>query len=404
MPRPNIPEPMSPSPVDLDLAPPPIAPEPFWHDLAAHLTTEIDPIAAQLDHDPIALAAAFRGLGDRGWLGLRVPTALGGLGLSDVAYGRVREILARHSGALAFLQAQHQSAAAIVAASDNTALRDRYLPDLCWGRRSLGISFSHLRRSGEPVLRAALTASGDGYWLTGNAPWITGWGCFDEAVVAATLPDGSILLALIPLDADADRATLHFSDPLALAAMAAAQTVSARCDRHFIPRDRALSVRPADWIRHLDRRNVMAGAFFALGCAAAALDCLNGTRDRNPWLTTHPAIERLTRSLATCRHDLYNLPPDAPWEHRLKLRANAIAIAFRATQAAIITAGGAANGQHHRAQRLHREAVVFAVTGQTPAIAQASLDAIAPDPHPQPHQPDHRPDALLSINDPINDP
>jgi alkylation response protein AidB-like acyl-CoA dehydrogenase len=372
------------------------APESFWSDLAAHLTGEIDPIAAQLDHDAIALAAAFRGLGARGWLGLRVPTALGGLGLGDRAYGRVREMLARHSGALAFLQAQHQSAAAIVAASENAALRDRYLPDLCWGRRSLGISFSHLRRSGEPVLRAAPTASGDGYHLTGHAPWITGWGCFDEAVVAATLPDGEILLALIPLDKNADRATLQFSDPLALAAMAAAATVSARCDRHFIPRDRALGARPADWIRQIDRRNVMAGAFFALGCAAAALDCLDGTRDRNPWLTTHPAIERLTRSLATCRHDLYNLPPDAPWDQRLNLRAHAIALAFRATQAAIIATGGAANGQHHRAQRLHREAVVFAVTGQTPAIAQASLDAIAP----EPPQPRHSPDALLSINNP----
>lgn len=372
--------------------------DPFWSALTAHLAADIDPIAAQLDHDAIALAAAFRGLGDRGWLGLRVPTELGGLGLSDRAYGRVRELLARHSGALAFLQAQHQSAAAIVAASDNRDLRDRYLPDLCWGRRSLGISFSHLRRSGEPVLRAAPTASGDGYHLTGSAPWITGWGCFSEAVVAATLPDGAILLALIPLDQDADRATLQFSEPLPLAAMAAAQTVSARCDRHVIPRDRVLGLRPADWIRQLDRRNVIAGAFFALGCAAAALDCLDGTRDRNPWLTTHPAIERLTRSLTTCRHALYHLPPDAPWDQRLSLRASAIAIAFRATQAAIIANGGAANGQHHRAQRLHREAVVFAVTGQTPAIAQASLDAIAPDPHPSPQQPDHRPDALLSID------
>ncbi|GAB4340806.1 MAG: acyl-CoA dehydrogenase family protein [Cyanophyceae cyanobacterium] len=389
---------MSSSSVDARLdpvaVPEAIAADFAWSELAAHLTADIDPIAAQLDHDAIALAAAFRGLGARGWLGLRVPKELGGLGLSDRAYGQVRELLARHSGALAFLQAQHQSAAAIVAASDNTALRDRYLPDLCWGRRSLGISFSHLRRSGEPVLRAEPTASGDGYHLTGSAPWITGWGCFSESVVAATLPDGAILLALIPLDENADRATLHFSDPLPLAAMAATQTVSARCDRHFIPRDRCLGARPADWIRQLDRRNVMAGAFFALGCAAAALDCLGGTRDRNPWLTTHPALGRLTRSLTTCRHNLYHLPPDAPWEHRLNLRANAIAIAFRATQAAIIAAGGAANGQHHRAQRLYREAVVFAVTGQTPAIAQASLDAIAPDPQ----QPDHRPDALLSID------
>lgn len=390
-------------PVDSGMSAGAIAPEPFWTDLTAHLVADVNPIAAQLDHDPVALAAAFRGLGDRGWLGLRVPTALGGLGLGDRAYGRVREILARHSGALAFLQAQHQSAAAIMAASENADLRDRYLPDLCWGRRSLGISFSHLRRSGEPALRAAPTATGDGYHLTGSAPWITGWGCFDEAVVAATLPDGSILLALIPLDETdetADRATLHFSDPLPLAAMAAAETVSARCDRLSIPRDRVLGVRPAGWIRQLDRRNVMAGAFFALGCAAAALACLGGTRDRNPWLTTHAALDRLTRSLATCRHDLYNLPPDAPWDHRLNLRASAIAIAFRTTQSAIIATGGAANGQHHRAQRLYREAVVFAVTGQTPAIAQASLNAIVPDPH----QPDHRPDTLLSIDDPIPNP
>ena len=351
--------------------------EPLLADLTGHLATEVDPIAERLDWDADALAAAFQALGDRGWLALRVPVELGGAGLDDGDYGRVREAIARYSGALAFLQAQHQSAAAIVAASPNALLKTQYLPELASGRRRLGIGFSHLRRPGAPLLRAPPTA--DGYELTGNVPWLTGWGCFQDAVTAAVLPDGQIVFVLVPIN-DRAAATVTFSDPLSLAAMGATRTVSMHCDRHLVPQDQWVATKSASWIADADRRNILAGAFFALGCANAAIAYLDQTSDRKPWLADCAPVEALRSAWHTERQHLYHAcdrtTAPLPWDQRLALRARAIALAFRCTQAAIVASGGAANGQHNRASRLYREAIVFAVTGQTPAIAQASLSEI----------------------------
>ena len=57
------------------------------------------------------------------------------------------------------------------------------LADLAAGRAVAGIAFSHLRRRPARVLAA--TPDGDGWRLDGTAPWYTGWGLNDVALVGA---------------------------------------------------------------------------------------------------------------------------------------------------------------------------------------------------------------------------
>src|SRR5438105_2388356 len=149
---------------------------------AAHvfLSEWVRPRAGALDRDVGALRKALDEMGRRGLLGLRVPGEYGGLEFSPLDFRRFQEASARASGALAFLESQHQSACSLVARSSNDALRRRLLPALSRGAQSSAIAFSHLRRPGAPPVTA--TPATGGYRLDGRLPWVTGWGLFTLCV------------------------------------------------------------------------------------------------------------------------------------------------------------------------------------------------------------------------------
>ena len=90
----------------------------------------VAPQANLIDHDSQALQRAFMGLGDHALLTLRAD--------NQVLFRRFQETISRYSGALAFLQTQHQSAAAMMARSPNKTLKEEYLPDLARGKTTGG--------------------------------------------------------------------------------------------------------------------------------------------------------------------------------------------------------------------------------------------------------------------------
>src|SRR5690349_13267820 len=140
------------------------------------LSDRVRPRAGELDQDPDALRDALADMGRQGLLGLRVPGEYGGKGFGSIEFRRFQEASARASGALAFLESQHQSACGIIARSSNELLRARLLPNLARGKATSAIAFSHLRRAGPPLVQAVPVPGG--YHLRGRLPWVTGWGIF----------------------------------------------------------------------------------------------------------------------------------------------------------------------------------------------------------------------------------
>jgi hypothetical protein len=67
------------------------------------------------------------------------------------------------------------------------------------------------------------------------------------------------------------------------------------------------------------------------------------------------------------------------YEEKLELRAWAINLAGRCSQAAVIASSGAANYQHHTAGRIYREALLFSVSGQTTDVMEKSLKKLLAD-------------------------
>ncbi len=335
-----------------------------------YLQTEIAPKANLIDFQVEELKFALEELGDRNLLALRVPKIWGGADLDPLTFYAFQELLAQYSGALAFLQTQHQSAGAMIAKSTNEDLHHAYLPHMGKGQKGVGIGFSHLRRETNPPLKAI--AIKNGYQFHGHIPWLTGWNIFQEVLVAGLLPDGQAVYGIIPF-VEQDR--IRFSAPMPLAAMTSTNTVSAELIDWFLPNQLVVSIQPAKSIHKSDRINILNHSFFALGCAQAGLNIVESVRQQKSFLAIAAAQAKLTQELSECRAAIYSAS-DRSFEEKLKLRAIAIDLAVRCAHAAVIVSSGAANSLMHPAQRIYREALVFSVAGQTTAILEASLEQI----------------------------
>ncbi|MGL5874687.1 MAG: acyl-CoA dehydrogenase family protein [Xenococcaceae cyanobacterium] len=339
----------------------------------------VAPQAERIDRHPEALKEALQGMGERSLLGLRIPPLEQESGLSDLHFYQFQILVTQYSGALAFLQTQHQSAAAMLAACENNFLKQAYLPHMSTGEIMLGVGFSQLRRSDRILLRATETRKG--YYLEGEIPWITGFGFFKEFIVGASSEDGQEIYGIVPLQdfTQESGGTINLSAPMELTAMASTNTVSAKLRKWFLDKDLIVSVRPAGSIAKKDRQNVLNHGFFALGCTQAGLNILENTYYKKKLFFIQKTFLSLNQELIQCRNAMFSVlrSPNCAYEHKLNLRAKAIALAGRCSQAAVVACGGAANHSFHPAQRVYREALLFALSGQTTDVMEETLKEIA---------------------------
>ncbi len=349
----------------------------FINSIKEYLKEIVSPQANQIDSCPQQLGEAFNGLGKLNALGLRIPHRWGGPQLDAKTFSQFQELVARYSGALAFLQTQHQSAAGILIQSSNSQLQQDYLPLMSEGKLKIGIGFSQLRRLGTPTMKAVPVTGG--YQLDGFVPWVTGWGIFDEFIVAATLPDGKSVWGLVPFsELQNGESTINLSAPMLLCAMTSTQTVTATFNRWFLPEEKVVAVQPVDWIQENDKTKVLAASFFALGCARAGLDVLETAFQKTQFSFIQEAFNSLNLELNQCRSQIYSAQNNSkiPVSEKYKLRAWAIELATRCAHAAVTVSSGAANLNTHSAQRIYREALVFTVSGQTQELMKATLERI----------------------------
>ncbi len=354
-------------------------------DLAeSYLRESVAPLASEIDCDPEALRDALKGMGEsvagkgsahRSLLALRVPKIWGGAEVNEETYRRFQQLVPRYSGALAFLQTQHQSAAEMLANSENESLKRQYLPYMSKGQVLVGVGFSQLRRKGDPLVKAIPVEGG--YLLNGEVPWVTGFSFFQDFIVGAALPDGRAVYGMVPFVETFQETggAMAFSEPMELGAIASTNTVTATLTHWFLPQERVVFVKKAGAIHENDKKNVLYHGFSALGCARAGLDILEAAAKTKQLPFLKPAFDSLNEELTRCQTAMMQaLPADSKtWEQRLQLRAWAINLALRCANAAVTVSSGAANYRYHAAHRVYREALVFTVSGQTTAVMEATL-------------------------------
>ncbi len=348
-----------------------------------YLQTEVATIASEIDIHPQFLSHALHGLGKLGLLALRLPNRWGGKEVSEKTFACFQELVARYSGALAFLQTQHQSAAGILLTSHNISLQEEYLPRMSNGEILLGVGFSQLRREGKPLTIA--TPVEGGYQIDGFVPWVTGWDIFSKFIIAATLPDGSAVFGIVPFcDTSQDlkghdlRGNITFSSTSELVAMTSTNTVSATLTNWFLANEDVVFIKAPGWIHENDKSNVLKATFLATGCGLAGLDILETISKKKSLPFIKKAFESLQQELNACRGAIWEVQqhPGREMKEKLRLRSWAIDLATRIAHAAVTVSSGAAIYSHHAAQRVYREALVFTVTGQTTAVMESTLERL----------------------------
>ena len=298
--------------------------------------------------------------------------------MNQTEYQRLQISLTRASGALAFLQTQHQSAVAKLAHSQNKSLQREFLTGVAKGDTLIGVGFSHLRRRGVPMVQATETT--DGYLITGKVPWITGYGFFDHFILGATLADGRELYGLLPLQNEVQETggEIVCSQPMDLIAMTATNTISAQINQWQLKRDRLVTINPAGAIHASSRKNVLHHGFFALGCAYGGLDILRAIADTKQLEFLQESWQSLTQEVRNKEQEVFFSISDnqSIYQQQLKLRIETIDLAQRCSLAAVIASSGAANYLNSSAGRVYREALLFSVSAQTTDVMEASLKSL----------------------------
>ena len=330
--------------------------------------------AELIDSDSEALKKALAGLEKRSLLALRVPQKWGGADIDAESFYEYQELTARYSGALGFLQTQHHSATSMLANSDNELLKSICLRAIALGELRLGVGFSHLRRSGNPAVTA--TPAKDGYLLSGQVPWVTGFGLFQKFIVAAVLPDNRAVFGLLPFaNVESESGTIACSEIMQLIAMNSTNTVTATLTNWLLHESQIISFQPKDWIVENDRKNVLNFVPATFGCVRAGLDIIAAVVQAKNSNSIAHACQTLENKLDRLKQDFPQSQYSSTAE-KLALRAKAIDLAVRCGHAAVAVSSGAANSKMHPAGRVYRESLVYTVSGQTKDVMAATLDRL----------------------------
>lgn len=345
-------------------------------DRAAEVATILAERATEIDLAGTPPLGNMRLLARAGLLGLSAPESVGGAGAPGIVARRVIETLAAGCGTTAFVATQHIGVASQLAASPNTKLCDEMLPRVASGSRFFGVAFSHVRRPGAPLLR--VTPKDDAFCFDGEAPWFTGWGIMDEAMLAGVLPDGKLCFVIVPL---AESAGITASPPLALAAASSSSTVTLKVDQVSVGLGRHLKTITAEEFAAGDLQSIVRPSAQSLGVLRAAVRIMREQAAARPNPATQRAASALEREGDTIRNyaDAWEGHADLPGyvEAAHQIRTWAIEASIRAAHGAVTATGGSANGVRNPAQRLLREALLFSVIAQTAEVRRTGLERLA---------------------------
>ncbi|WP_053851326.1 acyl-CoA dehydrogenase family protein [Streptomyces sp. NRRL B-24085] len=325
------------------------------------------PHAARVDQEgvPVGHLDAIR---SSGLLGVSAPREYGGADAPDAVAREVQEILAGACCSTWFVQTQHHTPVRMLAQSA-APVRERLLGPLSTGESLAGIAYAHVRAFPRVPVRA--TSERGGWRFDGRVPWYTGWGLNDVMLVAGVSEADEVVFAFTGAH---EQPGLRASEPMRLAALTAARTVSLELDGLWLPGDAVVLRTPQEKFALLDRPRSTNASPAVFGVAYAALQVLEDAGESG---TASALRERLDE----VRGQVYDLAGHpVPYEHvpeRLALKTRSYDLMRAATTAAVVAGGGRAMGLDATAQRLFREGMFLLVQGQTNDVRRAHLDALA---------------------------
>ena len=310
------------------------------------------PAALAVDRAAEIPAGHLDRLAATGLYGVAGPVDAGGLDLDLPGFCAAIEALAGGCLATTFVWVQHHGAVRAVAGAP-AALREEWLVPLCTGARRAGIVLAGAM-PGPPKLRAE--PAGDGWRLTGTAPWVTGWGRIDVLYVVARGPDDTLVQLL--LDATAGPGLVARRQHLV------AVNASATVELEFadLPVDGSRLLRVGPFTPGSAGAVPRVNASLALGLVARCCRLIGPST--------------LDDQLIACRDALDAAIGDEAGDRMAAARAATSALAVRAAAATVTHLGSRSLLPDQHPQRLAREATFLLVFATRPQIRTALLTTL----------------------------
>ncbi|MBH0780899.1 acyl-CoA dehydrogenase family protein [Nocardia bovistercoris] len=314
------------------------------------------PDAAAVDRTGQVPAGHWEVLAEAGLYG----ASTAGLELPDIV--RIIEILSGSCLSTAFVWLQHHGAVLSLSGSANARLRETYLTELTAGRKRAGAAFAGA--VSQPGKLWAERVEG-GYRLTGDAPFVSGWGIIDVVQVASRATEKTSGDTVVSGLIDAASAESLTAVPTELVAGQGTSTVRLRFDDHFLPDDRVTgAARYEDFLafQHIGSR--LNGAV-TCGVAERAIRVLEQI--------SKPQASPLWEQLDAARSELDRSLTDPAVLQSARARASELAL--RSAAALVAATGAPALLADQPAQRLLREATFGLVAASRPEMRSALVTA-----------------------------
>lgn len=312
-------------------------------DLASVFLSEADAV----DRGDLPIDGHLDALARAGLYGAFAPPETGGLGLRLPELCAVVEELASCCLASTFVWVQHfRLLGAVLSPEAPASWREPLLGPVVRGEVKGGVALTGLMPG--PV-RLQATATGTGWRLRGEAPWVSGWGVVAKLFVAARTADDEVVSLVVEAEEGPGLSAL----PLRLAAADATRTVRLGFDDYSVPPSAVLAVEALEDVLRRGERLRLNGSF-ALGVARRCTALLGPSP--------------LDRELSACRASLGS-GDDALAD----ARARASELAVRCAHALAVQRGSRSAQAGDVAERLSREAAFLLVFASRPAIKQALL-------------------------------
>jgi hypothetical protein len=285
----------------------------FRDAVRAFVDSSVMPAAPRWDREQAIGVEVVEELRARGYFGVDIPAASGGLGLDAEALGLFAEELGRGCSSLRSLLTVHGMVAHAVGRWGSKELRARLLPELAAGRALGALAFTEAEAGSDlQRVEAQARSDGGGFVLSGKKRWITFGQLATIFLVLARAPGGLVAL-LVPRDL-AGVNTKPIRDILGLRASMLAEIEFQDC---IVPRENLVG-REGFGLSHVGSAALDHGRFtVACGCVGMAQASLEasvryagGRTQFGVKIRDHQLVRRMITEMATdtraarllCRH------------------------------------------------------------------------------------------------------
>ncbi|HET9257713.1 MAG TPA: acyl-CoA dehydrogenase family protein [Pseudonocardiaceae bacterium] len=335
----------------------------------AHTIAEgvLFPAAAEVDAQGVIPRSHFDLLAEQGFYGLAADPEHGGAEVSLADLAEIMETLAGGCLATTFTWMQHHRVVRALTRTANPELREKYSAAAIRGEVRAGVAYAGAIPR-PPLLWASAT---DGGWLlSGEAPFVTGWGLIDLLQVAARNraiaeghSEGAIIFGLIDPVADAGITI----EPMRLVAAQGSNTVRLRFADYPLPAEKVTAEISSQDFLAGQPRNVRLSGCLPTGIATRCIRMI-GEAGRGEIAEALSAQRDVVRHrFDTGLQDPARLPA---------VRAAAAELAYRSAGALVVAVGSRGIVARAHAQRLVREATFTLVAGGRPEIKESLLEML----------------------------